>query len=191
MRTGPAGQFAASAALAAALLCLTACSRPQALPVFGQVPHFVLTDSNGLQFDSHVLDGKVWVADFFFTSCTDLCPRMTSQMHWVSRQVEDVAGARFVSFTVDPEHDTPPVLADYAKRFRAEPERWFFLTGAQPVLQKLDFDTFKLGSVDGSLTHSTRFVLVDRRSRIRGYYSTDDDTGLKPLVPAIRRLAKE
>lgn len=177
--------------LVSALVFLTACSRSQTLPDFGQVPHFVLTDSNGRVFDSHVLDGKIWVADFFFTTCLGPCPRMTSRMHWVSQQVAGVPDTRFVSFTVDPEHDTPPVLSDYAGRFRADPARWFFLTGTQSVLQKLDYDTFHLGSIDGTLMHSTRFVLVDRSGRIRGYYLTDEDDGLKPLIPAIRQLAKE
>ncbi len=176
--------------LGLALPMLMGCSRTKPLPVYGQVPYFALTAETGREFDSHALEGKIWVADFFFTTCMGPCPRMTSQMHWVADQVRDVPEARFVSFTVDPEHDTPPVLADYAHRFRAEPGRWTFLTGPQPILHRLDLDTFKLGSVDGTLTHSTRFVLVDQRGRIRGYYSTDEDGGLQPLISDIRRLAK-
>ena len=84
-------------------------------------------------------------------------------------------GVKLVSFTVDPKHDTPAVLAAYATRYHAEPGRWFFLTGEQAALETLCRNGFKLGDVDGSLVHSTRFVLVDRHSRVRGFYSTSED----------------
>ena len=83
------------------------------------------------------------------------------------------------------------MLTEYAKRFRAEPGRWWFLTGPESTLQNLNRNAFKLGDIDGSLTHSTRFVLVDGRGRIRGYYHTEEGESLEPLVADIRRLAKE
>ena len=181
-----------SAFLAAALaLTLAGCTRREPLPVYGQVPHFSLISQSGRPFDSRTLDGKVWVANFFFSRCLGPCPRMSSQMHWVQKQVADVPGVRLVSFTVDPEHDTPLVLASYAQRFRADSGRWHFLTGQQAVLNSLDRDTFHLGNVDGTLQHATRFVLIDRQRRIRGYYRTDEGESLAPLVADIRRLAKE
>ncbi len=168
------------------------CSRSTPpLPVYGSVPQFTLTAQDGRQFSSGELKGKVWVSDFFFTSCMGPCPRMTSQMHSIAAQVRDLPQVRFVSFTVDPEHDTPTVLASYAVEHHADTARWFFLTGAQPALQVLDRRAFKLGDVDGSLMHSTRFVLVDQRGRIRGYYRTDEGNGLGDLVPDIRRLVRE
>ncbi|HOQ44661.1 MAG TPA: SCO family protein [Bryobacteraceae bacterium] len=175
--------------LACALLAGCASRKP--LPVLGQVPEFTLTAQDGEPFDSKSLEGKIWVSDFIFTTCPGPCPRMSSQMRWVGQQVADLPDVRLVSFTVDPEHDTPPVLAEYAKRFGADPGQWHFLTGPSSVLQHIDREGFKLGGVDGSLTHSTRFVLVDRQRRIRGYYHTDDDEGLKQLVSDIRRLARE
>ena len=81
---------------------------------------------------------------------------------------------KLVSFTVDPAARTPPVLAEYAQRFGAKPGIWFFLTGPQDDLHHLSRDVFMLGDVDGSLEHSTRFVLIDRESRIRGYYLTSE-----------------
>jgi protein SCO1/2 len=98
---------------------------------------------------------------------------------------------RFVSFTVDPARDTPPVMAEYAKRYRRDPNRWFFLTGDQAALHNLSLDGFKLQSVDGSMTHSTRFVLVDRQRRIRGYYVTGEDGFQARLVHDIRQLSRE
>lgn len=180
-----AGVFAVFAALAGC----GAGTKP--LPIYGQVPEFVLTAQTGQLFESRTLDGKIWVADFMFTSCLGPCPRMSAQMRWVGRQVADLPQVRLVSFTVDPAHDTPEVLAAYAQKFPVEAGRWFFLTGAQPTLQQLDRYAFKLGDLDGSLVHSTRFVLVDQRGRIRGYYRTDEENGLKPLIGDIRRLAKE
>jgi protein SCO1/2 len=177
--------------VAAALAALAGCSRTQPGTNYGEVPHFVLTAENGAPFDSRTLAGKVWVADFMFTSCLGPCPRMASRMHWVQKQIADVADVRLVSFTIDPEHDTPPVLAQYAQRFRAEPGRWRFLTGPAATLQDLNRNAFKLGDLDGSMMHSTRFVLVDRRGRIRGYYRTEDGESLEPLVAGIRRLARE
>jgi protein SCO1/2 len=109
----------------------------------------------------------------------------------VAKQVADLPDVRLVSFTVDPEHDTPVVLAGYAKRFSADPGQWYFLTGPLATLNEIDREGFKLGGMDGSLAHSTRFVLVDPRGRIRGYYHTDEDDGLKQLISDIRRLAKE
>lgn len=171
-------------------LFLAGCAREQPLPIYGNVPQFTLASHTGQPFDSSALAGKVWVADFIFTTCPGPCPRMSSQMHLVRNEVKELPDVRFVSFTVDPEHDTPEVLAAYAKKFQAG-DGWYFLTGPRPALDRLDRDVFKLGNVDGSLEHSTRFVLVDRQGRIRGYYETDQQDGLKPLVAGIRKLAGE
>jgi protein SCO1/2 len=98
---------------------------------------------------------------------------------------------KLVSFTVDPAHDTPPVLAKYASHFKADPERWYFLTGEMGRLNELGVGAFRLNSVDGSLSHSTRFVLVDGRRRIRGYYLSNDDGFPKKLLHDIRQLQSE
>jgi protein SCO1/2 len=95
---------------------------------------------------------------------------MSSQMRRVQLSTAATPDVSLVSFTVDPLHDTPPVLAAYAKHFTADPARWHFLTGEPRRLSDLGLTAFKLNRVDGSLTHSTRFVLVDGARRIRGYY---------------------
>ena len=122
-----------------------------------------LTAQDGQPFHSQALAGKIWVADFMYTTCPGPCPRMTSQMHDVQQAVLKVPDVHLVSFTVDPKNDTPAVLADYAKVHGASPAMWNFLTGPVATLQMLDRDVFKLGNVDGTLAHSTRFVLVDRQ----------------------------
>ena len=173
------------------LTALAACSRPKPLQVFGHVPEFRLTSQSGEPFDRKSLDGKIWVADFIFTHCTGPCPRMSAQMKRVQSAVDELSDVRLVSFSVDPERDTPTVLAEYARRYHAEPGRWFFLTGDQKTLDALDRRAFMLGNVDGSLQHSTRFVLVDRQGRIRGYYGTSEDDPTAHVIVDVRRLARE
>ena len=111
---------------------------------------------------------------------------MTSQMRRVQQTVAKTV--QLVSFTVDPTRDTPEVLAAYAKLHNAAPENWFFLTGPVATLQTLDKEVFKLGDVDSTLQHSTRFVLIDRGMRIRGYYDTSDPDAITHLVDDIHVL---
>jgi protein SCO1/2 len=154
------------------------------------VPSFELTSHTGAVVARSQLEGHVWVADFIFTTCPGPCPRMSSQM----RQVQDATrntGVKLVSFTVDPAHDTPATLAAYARHFVADPARWYFLTGSQTSLDRLGREGFKLNPVDGSLEHSTRFVLVDRSARIRGYYASTDEGFLERLLHDVRQLEHE
>lgn len=167
---------------------LAACSRRAPLEVFGDVPHFELTAQNGQAFDSSVLAGKIWVADFIYTTCPGPCPRMTSQMHQVQQAVSKLGDIRLVSFTIDPAEDTPKVLAAYAQVHGASPAMWYFLTGAVPTIEMLDRDAFKLGTIDGTLQHSTRFVLVDRQGRIRGYYDTSDPSSIPKVIADVKAL---
>jgi len=160
------------------------------LPAYGVVPDFVLTDQTGKPFGSKDLAGKIWVADFVFTTCQGPCPRMSSQFRQLQQQVSaDPSRVRFVSFTIDPVRDSPAVLADYGKKYGADPSRWVFLTGSQAELNKLSVGTFYAGRIDGSLTHSTRFALVDSEGRVRGFYDSSDPEKTKELVRDIGSLA--
>jgi protein SCO1/2 len=163
--------------------------RPTPLPVFGEVPPFQLISETGQAFDSHLLDGHVWVADFFYTTCDGPCPMMSSKMRMIQNQTAaEMPDVRLVSFTVDPEHDTPPVMAEYARHFKQDPSRWTFLTGEPSRLNEVALRSFKLNPVDGSMGHSTRFTLVDRNGRIRGYYISGDDGFMPKLMHDIRLL---
>jgi protein SCO1 len=170
----------------AACVVLGACAGRE-LPKLGEVASFQLTEQTGQAFDVASLRGKVWIADFMFTTCPGPCPRMSSQMHGLQMELES-QGVQLVSFTVDPGHDTPPVLAEYAKKFKASQGVWHFLTGQQAELHRLARDVFKLGVVDGSLEHSTRFVLVDGEGQIRGYYLTSDAEAMARLLDDAREL---
>jgi len=182
--------------LAALAITLSSCiPHASSLPVYYDVPEFQLTAQDGQPFDSRVLAGKIWVADFIYTTCPGPCPRMTSQMHEVQNAIikmpADLKDVKLVSFTVDPARDTPQVLAGYAKAHGASAEHWYFLTGSPDTLQKLDRDAFKLGNITPTLEHSTRFVLVDRQSRIRGYYDTSESRTIPRLIQDIHALAQE
>jgi protein SCO1/2 len=175
----------------AGMMWLAGCSRQPALPVFGQVPAFQLTAQTGAAFDSHELEGHVWVANFVYTTCPGPCPMMSHQMSVIQQGTADTPSVRLVSFTVDPAHDTPAVLAEYARHFNANPARWVFLTGDMARLNELGLNTFKLNKVDGSLDHSTRFVLVDAHRQIRGFYLSSDDEFPKNLLRDLRRLQSQ
>jgi protein SCO1 len=178
---------AGSVVLAAAL---AGCSFHSNLPTYATVPAFMLTDQRGATFDSAQLANHVWVADFMFTNCPGPCPRMSSQMRQVQTALA-IADVRLVSFTIDPERDTPEALSAYAVRYAARPGIWYFLTGRVETLQRLDRDVFKLGDIDGTLQHSTRFVLMDRKSRVRGYYLTSEPDAISQLIADAKRLLRE
>jgi protein SCO1/2 len=172
---------------------LAGCARmSDPLPAFNTVPDFQLVSQSGERFDSQTeLRGKLWIADFIFTTCTGPCPRMSSQMKRVQREMNAFPEVRLVSFTVDPENDTPTALAEYARRYAADPARWHFLTGDKQTLHKLNREAFMLGNVDGSLDHSTRFILIDRAGRVRKYYHTNEGDFVPELVRDVRGLLRE
>ncbi len=170
---------------------LAGCSSASKLPSYGVVDDFQLIDQTGAAFDSKTLADRVWIADFIFTNCAGPCPRMTAEMRKAQSELASVKNARLVSFTVDPDRDQPAVLAEYAKRYHAEPDRWIFLTGPKATLHHITRDLFKLGDVNGVFDHSTRFALVDKRGRIRGFYGSTDAEQMARLIADARALAAD
>ena len=171
--------------------------RPEPPPVLGEVPDFALTNRDGRVVRRADLAGAPWIADFIFTRCGASCPMMSLRMAKLERELPRDLGVRFVSFSVDPEYDTPEVLERYAKKFQA-PERWLFLTGEREDIRRLSIEGFKLGldmdpppGVTGPepILHSTRFVLVDGEGRIRGYYEAFDEASTEKLRRDLLRLA--
>jgi protein SCO1/2 len=176
----------------AIILIFTACSHPpKEIPVLGQVAPFHLTSQSGEEFDSATLSGHVWVADFIFTNCEGPCPRMSAYMRALQKVTTDLPGLKMVSFTVDPKRDTPPVLREYGNNYSADSSRWYLLTGDPKILNGLDRDSFKLGTVGAEMDHSTRFVLVDRKGQIRGYYGIATGDPVPELAADARRLIRE
>lgn len=165
------------------------------LPVLGAVTDFALTERSGRTVTRADLLGRTWIADFIFTRCAGPCPRLTARMARLQRELPPSDSLRLVSFTVDPAFDTPAVLSDYADRFRADPRRWLFLTGSQEAVHGLVSGGFRLSIADAppggtDVTHSSRFALVDRAGRIRGYYEGEDDAAVEKLKRDVPELLK-
>ncbi len=171
-----------------------------ALPVLGQVPPFQLVASGGVSVSEKDLAGRLWVADFIFTSCQGMCPVLTAQFARLVNSTDDPE-LRFVSFSVDPARDTPAVLHAYAFDHGADPRRWIFLTGPREALYDLISRGFHLSVREREksdtaaaaelITHSDRFVLVDRRLRIRGYYHGMEQESVGQVLADIERLRSE
>ena len=174
--------------------------RSPGLPLLGQVPAFSLVGSDGQPLSQAQLAGKVWVADFIFTRCPGLCPMLSAQMARVQDALgrDHTSGVQLVSFSVDPANDTPAALRSYAQRFRADKDRWLFVTGDRDALYALIGQGFHLAVADrpenqnadgeGLITHSDRFVLIDRDLHIRGYYHGTDADSVQQLLDDIKSL---
>ncbi len=170
----------------------------RALPVFGQVPDFSLIRENGEKISNADLQGKIWIANFIFTHCSGICPLMSASMSSLAGQLGPEPSLRFVSFSVDPERDTPAVLSQYARRFKAPADRWFFLTGDKAQIYRLSNQHFHLGAaeiapeereaLDQSVRHSAKFVLVDQKGQIRGYYDSDGQNAGAKIIQDTRLL---
>ena len=162
------------------------------LPKLGLVPEFSLVAEDKRHVTLNNLMGKVTVADFIFTECGGACPMMSTQMSNLQKQLSDEPQVEFVSFSVDPETDTPEVLAGYAKQYNAKKEKWMFLTGGKPEIFKLTRDGFHLAvdadTANGGIFHSQKFVLIDPDATIRGYYDSEDSLAMKSLMTDARRL---
>ncbi|MBI2532733.1 MAG: SCO family protein, partial [Deltaproteobacteria bacterium] len=155
-----------------------------------------LTERSGKSVGLAALRGKIWIADFIYTTCTDTCPLQTAAMAKLQEQWSDRPELKLVSFTVDPARDTPKVLAGYADKFKADAERWLFLTGETEQVAQLIQAGFHLsaapltegGTQANIILHSPRFVLVDQNSEIRGYYDSRDGEALKRLKADVALL---
>jgi protein SCO1/2 len=168
---------------------------PAILPRHWQVPDFSLVQSDGTRLSNTDLRGKVWVADFFYTTCPGPCPMMSSRLQEVHAKTRGWNDVMLVSISTDPAKDTPEVLQQYAKRFGAD-ERWRFLTGTKPEIFDLANKGFKLsvtedGTAEEPITHSTKLVLVDKNGTIRGFYDGLAETDAGRLLQDIDRLRKE
>jgi protein SCO1/2 len=162
---------------------------------FGTVPNAKLIERSGRALALDELKGHIWVATFIFTRCGGSCPAMSSKMEDLQESLKKAGDVRLVSFTVDPENDTPERLRAYADGYNADKERWLFLTGAKAQMQDLAKNAFHLtvepgGDPKEPIIHSKRFVLVDQSGHIRGYYNSDDPESKQKLLTDIGVLMR-
>lgn len=192
---------------------LIACGDPdieeQALPYYGQgaisdssaftVPKFSFINQDSLEISHRDYEGHIYVTDFFFTTCPSICPIMSSQMSRLQGLLDQkglLGEVKLLSHTVDPEHDRPQVLKEYATRIGAQFEHWNFVTGTQEDL----YDQARHGyfmtalvsdTAAGGFFHSDNFVLIDQKMHIRGYYDGTSTTDVDQLLLDIEKLINQ
>jgi len=171
------------------------------LPKIREVPAFTLTERSGKTISNRDLAGKIWVADFVYSTCPGPCPVITANMAKIQAAVANDPRVQLVTFTVDPQTDTPSVLAAYADKYGADKDRWWFLTGPEKPMFDLIQNGFLQTVEDNrgkpleagqfTVTHSTYFVLVDANGWIRNSYDGVDADGRDSLLKGIKILEKE
>ncbi len=177
-------------------------SMPKPPSVMGDIGAFSLTERSGRIVQREDLRGKVWIADFIFINCAGPCPLMTSRMAALQKTLTDFPDTRLVSFSVDPERDTPQALTEYAEKFQADKAKWIFLTGDKTAIYTLIQNSFLLSAGETTaeqrqqpgadvVFHSTKFALVDKRGRLRGLYDSEQSDQLDKLVRDVGTLLAE
>lgn len=166
---------------------------------YGAVPPFHLIDERGQPFSDAAMRGKITIVSFLFTRCDTICPVNTMKMARVQEKTADVGDKiKLVSFSVDPTYDTPERLSAYAKRYRADPERWRFVTGPAADVEKVVTGGFMTSmqnqgtrpSGAPDIRHGGYFLLIDKNLHIRGRYDTADVKDLDKMMRAARFLAR-
>lgn len=161
--------------------------------IFHTIPSFSLINQNGETITETRVKGKVYVVDYFFTTCQSICPIMSKQLDRVYKEQKDVL---ILSHTVDPETDKPEALKEYASKFNADSKRWIFLTGGKPELYDLARTGYLLDAQEGNggaedFIHTQNFALIDKKGRIRGYYDGTDSSSVNELINDIDFLLEE
>lgn len=174
---------------------LPGCRRPaleqeEMLPDYGPLPEFSLTTHTGRPFTRASLQGKVWILDFIYTHCTLVCPRMTAEMRKLQQQTKEIAQARLLSVSIDPDRDTVPVLAAYAARHGADASRWLFLTGDKPSVRRMQVATQRHLDPEDIAAHSKQIYLVDGSGFVRGVYSVVQPGALADVVKDLQQLIR-
>jgi protein SCO1/2 len=167
---------------------------------FGSVGSFAFVDKDGRPVTDRDLAGKVWIVACFFTCCTESCPHLSAAMARLQSELAHVPDLRLVSLTVDPTHDTPQKLDQYATTYQAAAERWIFLTGGEEAVRSFVQERLHLGAAPNTdpdatpgnrVLHSDKLTLIDRRGVIRGYFDGRDPERVAALKAAAERLARE
>ncbi len=183
-------------------------NRMQVLPILGpatdtagsRIEHtisdFVMKDQDGQTVTTADWKNRIVVANFFFTHCPAVCPKLTKSLKRVQESFKTDESLLFNSFSVDPVRDSVPVLKRYSARFSLDTHNWHLLTGDKKEIYKLARNSFMVVATDGDggpgdFIHSEKLVLIDRQKRIRGYYTGTDDTEVNQLIQDIKKLKNE
>lgn len=160
------------------------------------IEDFSFTNQNGKTITQEDYKDKIYVADFFFTTCPTICPKMTNNMVWLQNQIKDNDNVKLVSFSVTPDIDSVPVLKKYAEEKGVMDSKWNLLTGNKKdiyFLARKSYLVVKTGSPEEmyDMVHTENFVLVDQKKRIRGFYDGTNIEEVKKLLKDINFLSQE
>lgn len=199
------------AALLTSSILITACSltkEEKPLPIFGHrtvegtdtiyhtIAPFQFVDQDSSIITNETFKGKIYIADFFFTSCRTICPIMKTQMLRVYDSLQNDPDVLILSHTIDPEYDTVALLRDFAQRLGVESSKWHFVTGVQDSIYKIAQTSYFATALaddnepDGFI-HSGAFLLIDKQQRIRGKYDGTKEEEVNKLIQDVKRLKKE
>ncbi len=192
----------------ATILILCSCvHQEKTLPILGQrtiengdtiyhkIRPFSFMNQDSQIIDNETLSGKIYVADFFFTHCPTICPKVTSQLKRVYDKYKDNPNVQLISFSLDPKRDTIGRLADYAAKLGVSSKKWSFLTGEKEKIWELASDYFSIAVDDedaaGGINHSGRLILVDPQGRVRSYCQGTEEKSVDQFLKDIDVLLKE
>jgi protein SCO1/2 len=160
--------------------------------IFYTIPDFKVTSQTGQTVTQQTFNNSIYIANFFFASCKDVCPIMNAKVETVYEKAKEYAEVKFISFSVDPENDSVPVLAAYAKKFHADPNIWYFVTGSEEDIFKAGQGFLLPVSIENkTVDHSQQLLLIDKQNRIRGIYDGLDDLEIKRLNEDLKVLLYE
>ncbi len=163
--------------------------------IYHTIPSFSFINQEGKTITDKDVDNKIYVANFFFATCPTVCPKMNENLRGIAENFKTVDDIRFLSFTVNPEHDSVPVLATYAEKRNADPKQWWFLTGNKDSIYTLAREGYMLTAAKGKTAndffHDQNLVLIDKEKRIRGFYDGLDDADVRKLNDEIKVLMYE
>lgn len=162
--------------------------------IYHTVPNFDFINQDSLKITHQILEGKVTVVNFIFTSCPTICPKQTKQLRAIQEKTIEINNYQQLSFTVDPKRDTPEKLKQFAKKHNADFSNWHFLRAEQEIVYELGMEGFYLGmgkdqEAEGGFFHSSNLVLIDQQKHIRGMYDSFDENAVKQLIKDIKQLS--
>ncbi|MBP6387227.1 MAG: SCO family protein [Pseudarcicella sp.] len=164
--------------------------------VYHSIPNFKFINQDGDTISEKTVKGKIYVADFFFTSCPTICPTMKTQMLKIYKKYLNNSQVMLLSHTIDPSNDSPEVLKNFAENLHVNTQKWQFVTGKKEDIYKIGQKSYMVSAVDdpsqpGGIVHSGGFVLVDTKLRIRGIYDGTEPKKVEQLMLDIDLLLSE
>lgn len=164
--------------------------------IYPKMVDFMYWNQDSVLIHSKNMKGKIWVADFFFTSCPSICPKMTTQMKRLNEDLSDLSKEiQFMSFSINPKMDQPSRLRAYIQKHKIKAKNWYFFTGDEEKTHDLGINHFQIFAGEdpasaGGYAHSPAFVLVDREGYVRGVYVGTDPKEVDRMAKDIRLLLK-